>query len=91
MGPKLQQISDYLGGGKKFLLGDCITIADFVMYVSLDWNSTLDPGCLAKFPNIDNYIKAMKSDAKIKAYLDSEKHCKNRCPPFPPGAKVMNK
>jgi len=91
MEPKLQQLSDYLGGGKKFLLGDSITVADFPMYVSLDWHSTLVEGCLAKFPILDNYLKNIISDPKIKAYLDSDKHFTTRVPPFAPGAKSLNK
>merc|ERR1712079_873909 len=53
MEPKLKQLSEYLSGGKKFLLGDSISIADFTMYISLDWHSKLDEGFLAKFPILD--------------------------------------
>jgi glutathione S-transferase len=91
MEPKLKEVANYLGEGKKFLLGDCITIADFPMYVSLDWHATLDEGCLVKFPALDNYLKNVRADPKIKAYLDSDKHFKARCPPFAPGAKHLNK
>jgi len=91
MEPKLKEVANYLGEGKKFLLGDCITIADFPMYVSLDWHATLDEGCLAKFPALDIYLKNVRADPKIKAYLDSDKHFKARCPPFAPGAKHINK
>merc|ERR1711935_211768 len=90
MEPKLQQLSDYLGD-KKFLLGNTITVADFPMYVSLDWHSALDEGCLAKFPILDNYLKSIRTDPKIKAYLDSDKHFTTRCPPFAQGAKMLNK
>ena len=90
MEPKLQQLSDYLGS-KKFLLGDSITVADFPMYTSLDWHSKLDEGCMAKFPVLNNYLKNIQSDPKIKAYLDSEKHFALRCPPFAQGAKMLNK
>ena len=91
MEPKLKEVSDYLGKGKKVLLGNHITIADFPMYVSLDWHATLDEGCLAKFPALDNYLMNMRADPKIKAYLNSDKHFKARCPPFAPGAKYLNK
>ena len=70
MEPKLKEVSNYLGEGKKFLLGDSITIADFPMYVSLDWHTTLDEGCLAKFPALDNYLMNIRADPKIKAYLN---------------------
>ena len=91
MEPKLKQLSEYLGGGKKFLLGDAISVADFTMYFSLDWHSKLDEGFLAKFPILDNYLKTIKSEPKVKAYLESDKHFAVRCPPFAPGAKVLNK
>ena len=91
MEPKLQQLSDYLGGGKKFLLGDAITVADFPMYVSLDFQSILDEGFPAKFPILDNYLKVIRSEPKIKAYLESDKHFTTRCPPIAPGAKYLNK
>ena len=91
MEPKLQQLSDYLAGGKKFLLGDAITVADFPMYVSLDWHSALDGRCLEKFPVLDNYLKNIRSDPTIKAYLDSDKHFAMRCPQFAQGAKMLNK
>ena len=91
MEPKMKEVSDYLGKGKKFLLGNHITIADFPMYVALDWHATLDEGCLAKFPALDNYLMNVRADPKIKAYLNSDKHFKARCPPFAPGAKHLNK
>jgi len=91
MEPKLKQLSEYLSGGKKFLLGDSISVADFTMYISLDWHSKLDEGFLAKFPILDNYLKTIKSEPKVKAYLESDKHMAARCPPFAPGAKVLNK
>ena len=91
MEPKLKEVANYLGEGKKFLLGDSITIADFPMYVCLDWHATLDEGCLAKFPVLDKYLKNIRADPKIKAYLESDKHFKARCPPFAPGAKHLNK
>ena len=71
MEPKLKEVSDYLGKGKKFLLGNHITIADFPMYVSLDWHATLDEGCLAKFPALDNYLMNIRADPKIKAYMNT--------------------
>merc|ERR1719445_635849 len=76
---------------KKFLLGDSISVADFTMYISLDWHSKLDEGFLAKFPILDNYLKTIESEPKVKAYLESDKHMAARCPPFAPGAKVLNK
>ena len=82
MEPKMKEVSDYLGKGKKFLLGNHITIADFPMYVALDWHATLDEGCLAKFPALDNYLMNIRADPKIKAYLNSDKHFKACCPPF---------
>ena len=91
MEPKLKQLSEYLSGGKKFLLGDSISVADFTMYISLDWHSKLDEGFLAKFPILDNYLKNIRSDPKIKSYLDSDKHFTARCPPFAQGAKSLNK
>jgi glutathione S-transferase len=85
--PKLQQLSDYIGD-KKFLLGDSVTIADFPIYVNLEWNSKLDEKYLEKFPKLDNYLKNVQSDPKIKAYLNSDKHFALRVPPFAPGAKM---
>ena len=72
-------------------LGDSITIADFPMYVSLDYHIALDKECLKKFPILDNYIKNINSEPKIKAFFKSEKYFKNLCPPHQPVGKLINK
>jgi len=90
MEPKMKQLSDYIGS-KKFLLGDKITIADFAMYVALDYHTALDEECLKKFPNLDNYIKNINSEPKIKAFFKSDKYFKDLCPPHQPIAKLINK
>jgi len=67
---KLKQFSDFLKD-KKFLVGAEIVSADFNFYDYLDALKYLDPHCLDKYPNLQEYIKRVENLPQIKAYMSS--------------------
>ena len=72
MEPKFKQLSEYLEG-KKFLTGDSITIADFCMHDAIAWHLKLDASLIEKNSNVTEYFARLKSEPKIKAFLESDK------------------
>ncbi|VDO10737.1 unnamed protein product, partial [Rodentolepis nana] len=67
----LEVLSKFLGD-KKYLIGDKLCYADFVLYENLDVFEIFEPGCLDKFPNLKQFKMNFESLPKIKAYLQSE-------------------
>nr|VZI25974.1 unnamed protein product [Spirometra erinaceieuropaei] len=68
----IEDISTYLGS-KKWLIGDNITYADFVLYENLCVFHVFEPSCFDKYPNLREYIERFEALPKIKQYMNSEK------------------
>ncbi|VUZ56454.1 unnamed protein product [Hymenolepis diminuta] len=71
----LEALSKFLGD-KKYLIGDKLCYADFVLYENLDVFEVFEPGCLDKYPNLKRFKKDFESLPKIKAYLESDRSIK---------------
>jgi len=67
---KLKQFSDFLKE-KKFIVSDEITSADFNLYDFLDVLKKLDPTCLDKYSNLQEYLHRIEDIPSIKAYMAS--------------------
>ena len=73
MEDRFKELSNFLGS-KKFLMGDKITIADFVMHDPITWNQCLDENLIKKFPNILEYVNRFQNEPKIKEFLEGPKY-----------------
>jgi len=73
----LKHFSEYLGD-RKFFAGDNVTFVDFIVYEMLDQNKLLEPTCLDKFPNLQNFVKNVESLERISAYIKSDRCIKER-------------
>ena len=69
--PKFKQVSQFLDS-KSFMMGDNLTIADFVMYDAIKWHMALDKDFIGAFGNLGGYIDRLESESKIKAFLASD-------------------
>lgn len=78
---KLKLMSDYLEG-KKFLMGDQITIADFPMHDAITWYQKMDPEMVGQFKNLTNYIENFQSEPKNKSFLQGDRAFKAFFMPF---------
>ena len=84
---KFKQLSEFLGN-KKFLMGNEISIADFVMHEAITWNVELDQGLVADYKNITDYVSRFENLPKMKSFFSGDKHFK---PFFAPFAFWMNR
>ncbi|XP_050693196.1 glutathione S-transferase Mu 2-like isoform X2 [Eriocheir sinensis] len=84
----LKMLSDYLGD-KTWVLGDQITIPDFIFHEVLIINLDLDKRCLDNYKNLQVYIKRFEELPTIKKYLASPRLIKS--PVSGPLAKFGNK
>ena len=74
MAAKFEAMSKLLEG-KKFMLGEDVTIADFPMYDLIYLHQELDAGLVAKFPKITEYFQRMKAIPQLKPFdKGGEKH-----------------
>jgi len=67
---KIKQFSDFLKE-KKFIVSDEVTSADFNLYDFLDVMKKLDPTCLEKYSNLQEYLHRIEELPSIKAYMAS--------------------
>jgi len=68
---KLKQFSDFLKN-KKFIVSNEITTADFTLYDFLDLLlKELDPHCLDKHSDLQEYVNRIENIPSIKAYMAS--------------------
>lgn len=84
----LKMLSDYLGD-KTWVLGDQITIPDFIFHEVLFVNLDLDESCLDNYKNLQAYIKRFEELPAIKKYQASPRFIKS--PINAPFAKIGNK
>ncbi|CAG7817194.1 unnamed protein product [Allacma fusca] len=74
---KLQQFSEYLED-RRFFAGDNVTFVDFIVYEMLDQHKILEPTCLEKFKNLEDFVQNVESLERIAAYLKSGRIIKDR-------------
>ncbi|KAL1285938.1 Glutathione S-transferase [Trichinella pseudospiralis] len=75
---ELQKFENLLKG-KKYILNDKISFADYSLFDMLDTLSMLSPACLSSFPALKVYHAHFITDhPNLKAYLKSEDHKKIR-------------
>ncbi|XP_029430469.1 glutathione S-transferase P isoform X2 [Rhinatrema bivittatum] len=65
------------GGGKGFIVGEQISLADYSLLNILLVHLTLAPNCLHDFPLLKAYVDRLSARPKIKTYLESDAR-KNR-------------
>ena len=78
---KFKQLSEFLGG-KSFLAGNDVTIADFAMYDALKWFQELDSSLISKHSNLCEYLERFENVPKVKSFLNGPGYMKNFFPPF---------
>ena len=78
---KFKQLSEFLGG-KSFLAGNDVTIADFAMYDALKWFHELDSSLISKHSNLCEYLERFENVPKVKSFLNGPGYMKNFFPPF---------
>ncbi|XP_069612433.1 glutathione S-transferase Mu 4-like [Ranitomeya imitator] len=83
-GPYLEKLPTALTRYSKFLgkrhwfLGDKITFVDFLMYDVLDQHHILDPTCLQKFKNLQDFHARFEALPAIAAYMKTPRFIRNR-------------
>ncbi|XP_075189837.1 glutathione S-transferase Mu 2-like [Anomaloglossus baeobatrachus] len=83
-GPYLEKLPTVLARYSQFLgerpwfLGDKITFVDFLMYDVLDQHNILDPTCLQKFKNLQNFHARFEALPAIAAYMKTPRFIRNR-------------
>jgi len=65
------------GGGKNFMIGDKLSLADLSIFNVCDIMETESPGSLDKFPLLKAHRARIASRPGIKAYSDSGRRPKN--------------
>ncbi|XP_071986530.1 glutathione S-transferase P 2-like isoform X2 [Engystomops pustulosus] len=58
--------------GKKFLVGDKITYADYNLLDTLQCNLDLSPTCLSTYPLLSGYVERLLKRPNLSNYLKSE-------------------
>ncbi|KAG0723573.1 Glutathione S-transferase Mu 5 [Chionoecetes opilio] len=84
----LKVLSEYLGS-KTWLIGEQITIPDFIIYEVLDIHLLLYKSCLDEFKNLRCYHKRFEALPAIKSYMASPRFIKS--PINGSTAKIENK
>ncbi|KAG9464149.1 hypothetical protein GDO78_020395 [Eleutherodactylus coqui] len=81
-GPYLEKLPTVLArysqflGKKNWFVGDKITFADFLMYDMLDQHNMLDPTCLQKFKNLQDFHSRFEALPAIAAYMKTPRFIK---------------
>ena len=71
---KFEQVDKFLDG-KKFLMGEELTIVDFPMYDLINWHQELDANLVHKFPKIEDYIERLRAIPQLRPFnKGGEKH-----------------
>ncbi|XP_044143261.1 glutathione S-transferase Mu 4-like [Bufo gargarizans] len=73
----LERYSRFLGE-RHWFAGDKITFADFLMYDVLDKHIMLDPTCLQKFNNLQEFHSRFEALPAIAAYMKTPRFIKTR-------------
>lgn len=67
---KIKGLSDFLGDAK-FVAGDYVTYADFVLFEFLEGQMVVDKDLLKNFPNLDQYHKRILALESVDRYFKS--------------------
>lgn len=65
-----QRFSRFLGD-RKFVAGDYVTYADFILYDALDFHRLIVPGSLDAHPALIEYLNRIESLPKLNQYFKS--------------------
>merc|ERR1711915_443483 len=68
----LKAMSEILGS-QSWLVGDKITLPDFLFYELFDIHRVLEPSCLDDFPSLVAYLKRFEELPQIKKYMASSR------------------
>jgi len=71
----LKSLSEFLGE-HKFVAGDTLSYADFLLFEFLDQHTFLAPKCLDDFPNLKEFHKRIQSLPTIDKYIKSDQYIK---------------
>jgi len=74
----LKPFEDFLGDNK-WMAGDNLTWADFIIWEMLEQHEMFKPGCLADLPKLAAYHKRFKEEPKIKKFMESPKYFQGPC------------
>jgi len=66
-------------GDHKWLAGENLTWADFILFEMLDQHLLFKPGCLADLPKLTAYHQRFKDEPKIKKFMESPKFFTGPC------------
>lgn len=72
---KMQKFSDFLGD-RKFVVGDYLTWADFVLFEHLEFQSNMVPDLLKDHPNLSEFHQRISSLESVQKYFNSPKAIK---------------
>jgi glutathione S-transferase len=72
---RLNQFAEFLGDGK-FVAGDQLTYADFVLYEFLDSHAVYKPDVLKDHPTLAKFVERVSELESVKRYFDSPKAIK---------------
>ncbi|KAM3934488.1 glutathione S-transferase Mu 4-like [Leptodactylus fuscus] len=73
----LERYSRFLGD-RHWFVGDKITFVDFLIYDVLDQHHILDPTCLQKFKNLQDFHARFEALPAIAAYMKTPRYIKTR-------------
>ncbi|CAG0898489.1 unnamed protein product [Cyprideis torosa] len=72
---KMKLLENFMNG-KKFVLGDKVSYADFFLWETIDHLLFLTPDLLKEYPNMKTFYDAIASRPKMKSYMESDKFIK---------------
>lgn len=67
---RLKALSDFLGDAK-FVVGDAVTYADFVLYEFLETQVHFKPDILGDFPRLKRYVERISALDAVNGYFSS--------------------
>lgn len=73
---RLKALSDFLGEAK-FVVGDSVTYADFVLYEYLEGQAAYQPEVLKDYPKLAEFVKRVNELEGVKKYFSSSKAIKS--------------
>ncbi|KAA0198117.1 Allergen Aca s 8 [Fasciolopsis buskii] len=74
--PTTLQIWSKFLGANQYLRGSSVSHVDFMVYEALDVIRYLDPHCLDKFSNLQQFMSRIEALPSIKAYMESKRFIK---------------
>ena len=78
---KLKPLANFLGE-KDWVVGDILSIADFVFYETIYFHNKLAPEYVSKYPNLVAHQARFEAIPKLQDFFKSEKNFNNLLPAF---------